>query len=79
MILLEIKEYLKRQKQASLQDVCVKFNLSEEAAKEMLAHWERKGKIERVEKKCSGCSCAKSGGECVRPCGALYRWKTVNM
>lgn len=78
MILLEIKEYLKRQKQASLQDVCVKFNLSEEAAKEMLAHWERKGKIERVEKSSFCRSCSKSVENCGFSCGILYRWKPIS-
>ena len=71
MILLEIKEYLQKHKQASLQDIISKFDLTEAAAKEMLAHWERKGKITRAEKTCCGkkCSC------CSSLCGAMYFWK----
>jgi len=69
MILLEIKEYLQTHKRASLGDIAAKFDLTEDAAKEMLAHWERKGKIvcaKGCEKKCSCCS---------SPCGAVYHWK----
>ncbi|MBO4643687.1 MAG: FeoC-like transcriptional regulator [Alphaproteobacteria bacterium] len=71
MILLEIKEYLKEQKRASLKDVATKFDLTEDVAKEMLAHWERKGKIAQAEKAPCGkkCSC------CSSPCGAMYFWK----
>lgn len=72
MILLEIKEYLQTHKQASLQDIAVKFDLTEDAAKEMLAHWERKGKVFRSEKKKG---CGKECSCCSSPCGAVYFWK----
>lgn len=71
MILLEIKEYVQKRGQASLQDITAKFDLTEAAAKEMLTHWERKGKIEQVENTCRCSSC----GDCSSPCGAVYRWK----
>ncbi len=71
MILLEIKEYVRSHGQASLRDIAAGFDLTEAAAEEMLAHWVRKGKIERVE---NGCSC-RSCKECSSPCEAVYRWK----
>ncbi len=71
MILLDIKEYVQSHGQASLKDIAAGFDLTEETAKEMLAHWERKGKIERVGNTCPCSSCK----ECSAPCGAVYRWK----
>ena len=71
MILLEIKEYLQKRGQASLRDIAAKFDLTEDAAGEMLAHWERKGKIARVEKSCGCHSCS----QCSEPCKAVYFWK----
>jgi predicted ArsR family transcriptional regulator len=71
MILLEIKEYLRKRKQASLRDIAAKFDLTETAAEEMLAHWERKGKIAQAEKSCDCRSCS----QCSLPCGAVYVWK----
>ncbi len=71
MILLEIKKYLQEQKQVSLQDIAAKFDLTENAAKEMLAHWERKGKLEQVETSC----CEKKCSCCSSPCGTVFQWK----
>lgn len=79
MILLDIKEYIRQHGQVSLQDVAVKFELTENAAAQMLTHWERKGKIERIGKKgCSCCSCGSANGECASACGAVYQWKEEN-
>ena len=71
MILLEIKEYLQKRKQVSLRDIAAKFDLTEEAAAQMLAHWEDKGKITRTEK--SG-GCGQNCSCCSAPCGTTYRW-----
>ncbi|MBR4126790.1 MAG: DeoR family transcriptional regulator [Alphaproteobacteria bacterium] len=78
MILLEIKEYIQKQKRVSLQDVAAKFDLTADTAKQMLSHWERKGKIIRESGSCRGCSCCQSGKCCSSPCGAVYLWKDVN-
>ena len=72
MILLEIKKYLQEQKRASLRDIAVKFDLTEDAVKEMLAHWECKGKIIRAEKKQG---CGKKCSCCSSPCEKVYFWK----
>lgn len=71
MILLEIREYVRKHKQAALRDVAAKFDLTEGEAAQMLAHWERKGKIVRTGRNggCGqNCSC------CSAPCEATYRW-----
>lgn len=71
MILLEIKEYVQKQGQVSLRDIVAKFDLTEDAAKEMLLHWERKGKIARAEKR----ECEKKCSCCSSPCDAVYFWQ----
>ena len=71
MILLDIREYVRTRGRASLRDIAAGFDLTEDAAREMLAHWERKGTIERIENACPCRSCK----ECSAPCGAVYRWK----
>ena len=47
-----------------MKDICVKFDTPESAMEEMLAHWERKGKVRRMDsascgnpcgQKCAGC------------------------
>lgn len=78
MILLEIKEYVQKQKRVSLQDVATKFDLTADTARQMLSHWERKGKIIREGGSCCGCSCRQSENGCSSPCGTVYLWKDVN-
>ncbi|MBR1777719.1 MAG: hypothetical protein IJ752_03935 [Alphaproteobacteria bacterium] len=73
MILLEIRDYVKEQGQVSLQDAAVKFDLPEETAAQMLAHWEKKGKIVQAEKTCGACcSCSQKTN---RSCRTVYLWK----
>ena len=71
MILLEIKKYLQEKKQASLQDIAAKFDLTEDAVRAMLMHWERKGMLEQIKKSC----CERKCSDCSSPCSVTFRWK----
>ncbi len=75
MILSEIKEYLQSQKQASLKDMATKFDVSESALQEMLAHWERKGRIFRLENAHCSNPCNQGCSSCPLQCLMIYQWK----
>lgn len=74
MILSDLKDYLKSHEQVSLRDVAVRFDVSETAAEGMLEHWERKGKLKRLEN--SSCSniCGHNCAACPMQCSMIYRW-----
>lgn len=78
MILSDIKDYVREQKQVSLKDIAVRFDISESAAIEMIAHWERKGVIRSVhtEETTAPCSnaCGQSCGGCPIQCTMIYQW-----
>jgi len=72
MILTEIKHYIMEHKQVSLTDLALHFETDPEIMKDMLEHWIRKGRVEKVEiSSCSGCSCCKG---CGGPDMEIYRW-----
>ena len=75
VILSELKEYLKLNEQVSLRDVAVHFNLSETAAQAMLEHWERKGKVGRLESSHCVNPCGQKCGDCPLQCLMIYQWK----
>lgn len=63
MILAEIKDYLKTNRQATLADMANRFDTQPDALRGMLAKWQAKGKVTRVDSgpKCDGCT--QCGGE----------------
>ncbi len=73
-MLSKIKEYLKEQGQASLRDIAVHFDVSEEAAQGMLEHWERKGKVRRMESASCGGACGHKCSSCPMQCSMIYQW-----
>ena len=75
MILSEIKDYLQAQGQASLKDIADKFDLTESALQEMLAHWERKGKIGRLDSSHCVNPCGQKCSSCPLQCLMIYQWK----
>ena len=74
VILSELKEYLKLNEQVSLRDVAVHFNLSETAAQAMLEHWERKGKLKKLDNASCANVCGHECSSCPMQCSMIYRW-----
>ncbi len=68
MILSEVRDYIRRRGQVSLQDLALHFNSPPDALRGMLERWERKGKIERVTPK-AGC-----GSTCTQCNPGLVEW-----
>jgi len=72
-MLLEIKEYLKARKQASLADLAVHFDADPASLRSMLDHFVRKGNVTKSEAPggcaggCAGCRC---GGVL-----EIYQWR----
>lgn len=61
MILQEIKQYVKKRQQVSLQDIAVHFDKEPETVRGILDFWVRKGRIELQTQtpSCAGsCHCA---------------------
>lgn len=71
MILADLREYLSVRKRAPLSDMALRFDVDEDALRAMLLHWERKGRVRRIEPgsgACGGCcGCAKAAPE-------VYEW-----
>ncbi len=76
MILSDIRDYVKDQKQASLKDISIHFDIPESAAEEMVEHWIRKGKIKRLHPDGAACSCAcgHKCSDCPAQCAFTYQW-----
>ncbi len=74
MILSDVRDYLQKQGQASLKDICVKFDTPESAMEEMLAHWERKGRIRRMDSASCGNPCGQKCADCPVQCRMIYQW-----
>lgn len=68
MILSDIKAYVKERGRASLRDVAARFDVSEDAARGMLEHWERKGVLRREKR----AECSRACVSCALKCGAVY-------
>ncbi len=71
MILIELKDYLKRVKAANLAQLCQQFRAEPEFTRLLLAQWMAKGKVRKAEK-LPGCgtSCAKCPSEMTE----VYEW-----
>jgi DNA-binding IclR family transcriptional regulator len=72
MGLIDLKNYLRQQRQASLTELARHFRLEPDTVRAMLGHWQRKGKVVEVPsgacgKACLGCHSA--------PGVEIYRWR----
>lgn len=70
MTLVEVKSYLSQRRRASLGDISVHFATSPDAARQLLAHWQQKGKV-RVLNCQSFCN---KGCNCGKPVEEIYEW-----
>ena len=71
MILAEVRDYLAKRGRAPLTDLAARFDVDADAARAMLEHWIRKGRLRRIDAgggACGGCcSCAEKLPE-------VYEW-----
>lgn len=81
MILLELRDYLKEKRTATLTDLARHFDIPESAVQPMVAYWIRKGcvaeQIPVVTSSLSACgsgSCSGCTSRCDTP-SVIYRWK----
>lgn len=71
MILQEIKNYVRKREQVSLNDIALHFDLDADTVRGMLDFWVRKGRIKRLKQTsdCGGaCSCS------AKEARDIYRW-----
>jgi putative ferrous iron transport protein C len=71
MILSELKEYMEQYRVVSMEDLVVHFDMDPNTLREMLAVWERKGKVRKVqdvEERCQQCA------KCQILALELYEW-----
>ena len=69
-ILMDLRNYLAERKRASLKDLAMHFDTTDDAMRGMLEKWEQKGKVTHcAQPNCGGCStgCASEPGE-------IYEW-----
>ena len=64
MILSDIRDYVKEQKQVSLKDIAIHFDVSEAAAEDM---------VDPDGAACS-CACGHKCSDCPAQCAFTYRW-----
>ena len=72
MILSEIKQYLMKNKRATLGDLAIHFDTDPDAMRGMLEQWIRKGRVLKSDHQ-SGCSnsCGKCGDDSAME---IYEW-----
>ena len=71
MILADIKKYLSDHSEASLWNLCARFNTEPDTMRGMLKHWIRKGRLRELPK---GSSCLKCCRACNSDCFEIYEW-----
>jgi putative ferrous iron transport protein C len=74
MILQEVKQYVKKRKQVSLQDIAVHFDKEPETVRGILDFWVRKGRIrlQTQAPSCSGsCHCSANQSQ------EIYQWNAL--
>jgi len=71
MILFQVRDYLKAGGVTPLRDLAAYFKLSEESAKQMVEHWERKGAVRKLPE---GSLCQGSCRSCSPDTIELYEW-----
>lgn len=70
MILIELKNYLKKNQRATLRDMAYHFEVSPGALEGMLGHWIRKGKV----RSSTGCICNKGCCQTDPAYLKIYEW-----
>ncbi|WP_456376761.1 FeoC-like transcriptional regulator [Thiolapillus sp.] len=73
MILSELKQYLQQRRQVTLADVVNHFDVDENVARDMLAVWMNKGKVQRLQ---AAASCGSSCSQCEPLTTEVYVWGT---
>ena len=73
MILAELKGYLEARGQATLADMALHFRSQPEAVRDMLAVWERKGRVRRIP---APAGCGGSCTQCDPAATEVYLWVT---
>lgn len=63
MTMSGVRTYLSEHHRVSLTDIATHFDSSPEAVRQVLDHWEAKGKVRRLMADSAGC-CGKSGSSC---------------
>lgn len=72
MLLGEIRDYLKKRGEASLDDVALHFDIAPETAQFALNYWQQKGKVRAISANCGSSACH-SGG-CGNGAVQRYEW-----
>lgn len=62
MLLADIRNYLKKRGEATLQDVAIHFDITPDSARFALDYWQRKGKIREKATRCSSGGCGSGCG-----------------
>lgn len=71
-MLSDIRAYLSERGRAPLSDIAARLGVSADAARGMLQHWVRKGKVCRLE---SCPACARGCGDCAESAAnEIYEW-----
>ena len=71
MILSDLKAYLETRRQATLSDLALHLRAEPEAVRDMLAIWERKGRVRRIG---SAASCGRTCSGCNPTASEVYAW-----
>lgn len=72
MILADLRNYLRSQRQATLMDLAAHFDADPEAVRAMLALWINKGRVERLP---LPPACGKTCALCDPSVAEVYRWR----
>lgn len=72
MTLSEVRNYLKTRRMAPLQDIALHFDMAPDAARGLLEHWIRKGRVQRHQD--SGCMTGSCCGGCGDDLKEIYEW-----
>lgn len=71
MILFQVRDYLKSGGATPLRDLAGHFQIPEEAARQLIEHWERKGKVRKLP---AGTLCQGGCRSCSPDSVELYEW-----
>lgn len=71
MSLIDLKNYLCQQQEATLNELAHHFDTSPQTVQAMLDYWQRKGKVVPISVK----SCQKGCAGCTQRGNVFYRWQ----
>lgn len=75
MILAELRDYIQQRQQVTLADLVNRFDTDEDALRQMLEVWIRKGRIHR---RLTTASCGSSCNQCGSGTNEYYCWGKAN-